>query len=57
VVLDNGGERAVAEGGIATEPERERGRGRLAVGALCVAMVFRFLLALAVPFLRDFYEL
>ena len=37
--------------------EGERGRRRLAVGALCAAMALLFLLALVVPFLRDFYEL
>jgi hypothetical protein len=37
--------------------ESERGRRRLAVGALCAAMALLFLVALFVPFLRDFYEL
>jgi magnesium-transporting ATPase (P-type) len=37
--------------------ESERGRRRLAVGALCAVMALLFALALAVPFLRDFYEL
>jgi len=37
--------------------ESERGRRRLAVGGLCAAMAAVFLLALFVPFLRDFYEL
>lgn len=37
--------------------ESEPGRRRLAVGALCAAMGLLFLLALLVPFLRDFYEL
>jgi cation-transporting ATPase E len=37
--------------------EGERGRRRLAVGALCMAMALLFALALVVPFLRDFYEL
>ena len=37
--------------------EGEGGRRRLAVGALCAAMSLLFGLALAVPFLRDFYEL
>ncbi len=37
--------------------EGEGGRRRLAVGALCAAMLLLFALALAVPFLRDFYEL
>jgi P-type E1-E2 ATPase len=37
--------------------ETEGGRRRLAVGALCAAMGLLFVLALAVPFLRNFYEL
>jgi magnesium-transporting ATPase (P-type) len=37
--------------------EDEPGRRRLAVGALCAAMGGLFVLALVVPFLRDFYEL
>jgi magnesium-transporting ATPase (P-type) len=37
--------------------EGEGGRRRLAVGGLCAAMALLFVLALAVPFLRDFYEL
>ena len=37
--------------------ESEGGRRRLAVGALCAAMALLFVAALAVPFLRDFYEL
>ena len=37
--------------------EGEGGRRRLAVGALCAAMALLFLLALVVPFLRNFYEL
>ena len=37
--------------------EGEGGRRRLAVGALCAAMALLFVLALVVPFLRDFYEL
>ena len=37
--------------------EGESGRRRLAVGGLCAAMAVLFLLALFVPFLRDFYEL
>jgi cation-transporting P-type ATPase E len=37
--------------------ESQPGRRRLAVGALCAAMALLFLLALAVPFLRNFYEL
>jgi cation-transporting ATPase E len=35
----------------------EGGRRRIAVTALCAAMALLFLLALAVPFLRNFYEL
>jgi cation-transporting P-type ATPase E len=37
--------------------ESERGPRRLAVVGLCAAMALLFLLALAVPFLRTFYEL
>ena len=37
--------------------ENQPGRRRLAVGALCAAMALLFLLALEVPFLRNFYEL
>jgi magnesium-transporting ATPase (P-type) len=37
--------------------EGERGRRRLAVGALCAGMALLFVVALVVPFLRDFYEL
>jgi len=37
--------------------EGEGGRRRLAVGGLCAAMALLFGLALAVPFLRHFYEL
>jgi magnesium-transporting ATPase (P-type) len=37
--------------------ENQPGRRRLAVLALCVAMALLFVLALAVPFLRSFYEL
>jgi hypothetical protein len=37
--------------------EGERGRRRLAVGGLCVAMALLFVIALVVPFRRDFYEL
>ncbi|MCW3064537.1 MAG: ATPase, P-type (transporting), superfamily, subfamily, partial [Solirubrobacterales bacterium] len=37
--------------------EGEGGRRRLAVGALCAAMALLFVVALAVPFLRNFYEL
>ena len=37
--------------------ENQPGRRRLAVGALCAAMLLLYLLALAIPFLRDFYEL
>jgi len=37
--------------------ERRRGRARLALWGLCAAMLALFALALAVPPLRDFYEL
>ena len=37
--------------------EAEPGRRRLAVGGLCAVMALLFALALAIPFLRDFYEL
>jgi magnesium-transporting ATPase (P-type) len=37
--------------------ESEGGRQRLAVGALCAAMALLFLVALAFPPLRNFYEL
>jgi magnesium-transporting ATPase (P-type) len=37
--------------------EGHGGRRRIAVGALCGAMALLFLLALAIPFLRHFYEL
>jgi cation-transporting P-type ATPase E len=37
--------------------EGEGGRRRLAVSGLCAAMALLFVLALVVPFLRDFYEL
>jgi cation-transporting ATPase E len=37
--------------------ESEPGRRRLAVGGLCAVMALLFALALAIPFLRDFYEL
>ena len=37
--------------------ENEPGPRRLAVAALCAVMALLFMLALAVPFLRDFYEL
>ena len=37
--------------------ESEHGRRRLVVGGLCVAMALLFVLALMIPFLRDFYEL
>ena len=37
--------------------EGEPGRRRLAVVGLCASMALLFLLALVVPFLRDFYEL
>ena len=37
--------------------EAHGGRRRIAVAALCGAMALLFLLALAIPFLRNFYEL
>src|SRR5262249_49163828 len=37
--------------------EGEGGRRRLAVAGLCAVMALVFVLALVVPFLRDFYEL
>jgi cation-transporting P-type ATPase E len=37
--------------------ESETGRQRLAIAALCALMLSLFVLALIVPFLRDFYEL
>jgi hypothetical protein len=37
--------------------EGESGRHRLVVGGLCAAMALLFLVALFVPFLRDFSEL
>jgi len=37
--------------------EGEGGRRRLAVGGLCAAMALLFVLALVIPFLRNFYEL
>ncbi len=37
--------------------ERDRGRSRLILWALCAAMFALYVLALAVPFLRQFYEL
>jgi hypothetical protein len=37
--------------------ETAPGRRRLAVAALCAAMAVLFLLALFIPFLRDFFEL
>jgi cation-transporting ATPase E len=37
--------------------EGEGGRRRLAVGGLCAAMALLFVLALLVPFVREFYEL
>jgi cation-transporting ATPase E len=37
--------------------EAEPGPRRLAVGGLCAVMALLFALALAIPFLRDFYEL
>jgi hypothetical protein len=42
---------------VVTRLEGEGGRRRLAVGGLCAAMALLFVLALVVPFLRDFYEL
>jgi P-type E1-E2 ATPase len=49
----------VVVGGLAVvlRLENQPGRRRLAVGALCAAMLLLFALALAIPFLRDFYEL
>ena len=43
--------------GVVMRLENEPGRHRLAVAALCALMALLFVLALAVPFLRDFYEL
>jgi len=37
--------------------EGERGWRRLAISGLCAAMALLFVLALVIPFLRDFYEL
>jgi magnesium-transporting ATPase (P-type) len=37
--------------------EGQGGRRRLAVGGLCALMLLLFVLALVIPFLRDFYEL
>jgi cation-transporting ATPase E len=37
--------------------EDQPGKRRLAIGVLCAAMALLFALALAIPFLRDFYEL
>jgi cation-transporting ATPase E len=37
--------------------EAERGRRRLAIAGLCGVMLALFALALAIPFLREFYEL
>jgi cation-transporting P-type ATPase E len=37
--------------------EGQGGRRRLAVGGLCAVMALLFVLALVIPFLRDFYEL
>jgi cation-transporting P-type ATPase E len=37
--------------------ERHRGRGRIVLWGLCAAMLALFALALAIPFLRHFYEL
>ncbi len=64
--LDVGHSRTVATGvvvvcGLAVvlrlESQGGGGRRSLAVGGLCLAMALLFGLALAVPFLRDFYEL
>ena len=43
--------------GVVMRLENESGPRRLAVAALCAVMALIFMLALAVPFLRDFYEL
>jgi magnesium-transporting ATPase (P-type) len=42
---------------VVLRPENETGRRRVAVAGLCAAMAALFLAALAVPFLRDFFEL
>jgi magnesium-transporting ATPase (P-type) len=62
--LDLRGSRTVATGvvvacglAVVMRIEREPGRRRLAVAGLCAAMALLFVLALFVPFLRDFYEL
>jgi magnesium-transporting ATPase (P-type) len=49
----------VVAGGLAVvlRLEAHGGRRGIAVGALCAAMALVFLLALAIPFLRHFYEL
>jgi cation-transporting P-type ATPase E len=49
----------VVVGGLAVvlRLERRRGRARLILWGLCAAMLALFALALAVPFLRRFYEL
>jgi len=62
--LDLGLSRTVATGivvvcglAVVLRLEGRSGRRSLAVGGLCLAMALLFGLALAVPFLRDFYEL
>jgi magnesium-transporting ATPase (P-type) len=62
--LSLGSSRTVATGivvacglAVVMRLEGEGGRRRLAVGALCAAMALLFILALVIPFLRDFYEL
>ncbi len=49
----------VVAGGLAVvmRLEAHGGRRRIAVAALCAVMALLFLLALAIPFLRHFYEL
>jgi magnesium-transporting ATPase (P-type) len=49
----------VVAGGLAVvmRLEAHGGRRQIAVGALCAVMALLFLLALAIPFLRHFYEL
>ena len=49
----------VVVGGLAVvlRLETEGGRRRLAIAALCALMALLFVAALAVPFLREFYEL
>jgi cation-transporting P-type ATPase E len=43
--------------GVVMRLESEPGRRRFAVAALCAVMALVFVVALVVPFLRDFYEL